>query len=369
MTLTVIGFNIHAQALSGSQRDATVDYLRALRPLTCVVMDDLAFALILKRALPDMHVIYRMSNDDNLHMRMSAVDFVQRHAHLRDTGLIAYANNEPGFISSTAWHVEVMHRALETGLKVCVGNYSVGTPEPDDLPRARQMLELLAARPDFLMLGLHEYMETNWQTGRGYLLGRFVNWINAAETLGLRPPRICITEFGFDTIHGRGGPPFALHVGDLENYVYEQFRDAVKHIYAPEREDAPPLCAFCWGAVTEQWQPYDYNRMAHFKKRLVSEPIRLIPAPSAPAPPVQPPSVDSYRAFRLHTGLPGGRWNVRTEPKITARILFTLNAGDYIDVNMAQRAQAGGYVWFRARGRGQAGWIGFPAVLEPQDLS
>lgn len=113
--------------------------------------------------------------------------------------------NEPGREPEQAdWvgrlMVHMAGHALREGYRVMGPGWAPGNPEPEAWQSAgwRAYLELSAANPDRAAVSLHEYaLDNDIHHGEPWLIGRFRQLYFACGRMGVRVPRIFITECGW----------------------------------------------------------------------------------------------------------------------------------------------------------------------------
>ena len=155
-------FNIHAQGLQNYSR--LLQFYATAKPTWAGVMDGVQLAKDIGAASPTTEVWHRAyppGGDEEIWRVVSPAQWVDKtRRELEASDLWAYCLNEPGFDDPMLqWLCEVIDLAGPAGLKLVVGNFSVGTPEPDDWkkPAAKWLLERLHKHRDRVILGLHEY--------------------------------------------------------------------------------------------------------------------------------------------------------------------------------------------------------------------
>ncbi|MBI5667389.1 MAG: hypothetical protein HZC41_05215 [Chloroflexi bacterium] len=349
-----LSLNIHGHNVPDKGR--LLGFLQATQPHAVLVMDNFALAQEIKLLLPETMLIYRAWPDDGIYRQLSPEDWVNRKvAELGGADIWAYTTNEPGFSDAALnWLVLIMELAQPRGLKLVVGNWAVGTPGTDsDWPRARRLLELLDQNRATMVLGLHEYAcgiitsgfiggnpqfiapETWPQDVHNLSLfhcGRFNFLVRYCRSIGLNPPRIVITEHGFDDVSdikpwaeslARPGnylnirgwkslqaqwPQWFSSLGwSPERALFEQLAYADRVIYQNSPVEAQLI--FSWGHSSPDWEQFDISQALELQQHLIQyaqQPERR-PAPvgkrapvgerspddrSAPAPPVPPPADD-----------------------------------------------------------------------------
>ena len=91
--------------------------------------------------------------------------------------------------------------ALADNRRWCGPGYSSGTPDEGswETPGMKKFLRICAAHPDDIAVALHEYSFTTESItdGDGWKVGRFRLLIDACERMGIAPPTIFMTEWGW----------------------------------------------------------------------------------------------------------------------------------------------------------------------------
>jgi hypothetical protein len=255
---------------------------------------------------------------------------------------------EPGWGPEVIdWHIKLMELAAPRGIKLVIGNWSVGTPQPEQWSMARPMLELLDQHRDLFVLGLHEYAAgvitsglvggapddprhpnfvpvENWPHDVSPLTmfhcGRFQFLVKYCQSIGLRPPRIMLTEHGFDDVSDikpwlnglrvrgpymnvRGWKSLQDQWSDwyggrgwsAQRAMFEQLAWADRTIYRSTPVEAQ--CIFCWGHTSSEWEQFDVADAKEFHSLLetyAEQPAEspqptgfaAVGQPSVPLPPV-----------------------------------------------------------------------------------
>lgn len=349
MTKSRISVNIHAQVVKDHKR--LMDFLTAIDPTTVLVLDGKGLGREIKQQLPDCKVIIRefgTKGDDTLHLQLSPEAFLQQRAQLAEgQQYYLYTTNEPGYDKGIIdWHVRLMELAAKERVPLVVGNFAVGIPRPEDWPLARRMLELLDEHRDLFILGLHEYgcgvltsglvggdptgmalvdgkltgphhvnyiWPENWPKSiegiTQFHAGRFNFLVQYCKSIGLRPPRVILTEHGMDDLqdikfwssklkvnpkylnirgwksltdqwndwyHARGWSP--------ERAYFEQLKWADRTLYRNTIVEGQ--CVFSWGHSSEMWEQFDIAEALELQT-LLMEYARDVATP--PPPPVDPP--------------------------------------------------------------------------------
>lgn len=272
-----VGFNIHAQSLSGSEKERLLDYLTRLEPSCVVVMDDFALARSVKFRLPECEVVLR-DNDvggrDGAQRRFAPQQVVAGYARAFERGLAAYVNNEDNWSAAHMdWLVETAGLAHLAGGKCVLGNFAVGQPEPEIIAEGRLDNLIRACIEGGHYLGLHEgtYNHLNWREGFPWFTGRFMEIVRRQRDIAggdpaTPPPWIMFTEWGWDgTSPGERG--IMAHLVkwqaegrvDPEAHAFTQLYEVWDEVYGPAGV-VKGMCLYCYGAVSEKWRDYDFRK-------------------------------------------------------------------------------------------------------------
>jgi hypothetical protein len=219
--LTKTGFNIIDVA-------DKADILRTLEqvrpPAVLFYASEASFAAQVKTKFPEMEVIIRFWPDEDNHKRYTPQQFLSMHTAETRHGLILYTNNESGIGDDVLdWNYETCALAVERTAKVVALNPAAGTYDKKDLYRLRKLFELAGLRPDVITIGLHEYAggvitsgmyrpedmdkhtsAISWPTRKElddlfpWHVGRNRMITDYCRSLGIKLPRLAITETGFD---------------------------------------------------------------------------------------------------------------------------------------------------------------------------
>lgn len=399
-----IGYNIQAQALSGSEKDALVGHLRRVRPTLLVVIDEPQYAGRLAQELPDTVIFHRRFNvagdgvgDDNIQDRMTPAQFWMSATtglpRLGNLGI--YVNNEPRFDDGVVdWLEAVGNLAAAAGRACVLGNWSMGSPaDVDALPRAEKLMRLSQNNAG-VWIGLHEYAVLHWihtdsgnqpppgATPTEWYMGRWKFWRRAMAGIDAK---FAITEWGFDDpLHG------GVFAGqfkaadrwtqwgrfDMESFAYEQLVEAYRAHYSDPA--VLGMALFTYGYVQDIWRDFDYRRMPVFLRKLegllddVPAPMPSPPAPlppgegseePEPTPPAPVPGPGDGTRRRIEYA---GRLNFRSDAGLGKPVLDVLDNGDVVTLT-GQIAQADGYTWVSVTHEGQAGWIALVKGLRLPD--
>jgi hypothetical protein len=345
-----ISYNIHAQALRN--HDRLIAHLKTIQPTAVLVMDGLGLAKEIKAAVPNTTVIHREYPDDDIHTRVSPEDWLKNRQDDAQGGIYQYTTNEAGFGQNLIdWHVRLMELAAPRRVPLVIGNMSVGTPQAADWKSARKMIELLDKHRDLFVLGLHEYAcgvvtsgyiggypdnagvepkpenkgkgrnlipSANWpareeaQKLTMFHMGRFKFLLQACQDMGIKPPRIILTEHGFDDVsdikpwaatlvqtppyqHPRGWKSLLNQWSNWysgqgwspQRAMFEQLAYADHTIYQGTPVEAQLI--FCWGHTSDRWDQFDVAEAATFHTLLEEYAAKPTPLPAPPPAPVPVP--------------------------------------------------------------------------------
>ena len=142
--------------------------------------------------------------------------------------------------------LEAINLANERGISLCIANFGVGHPallgngEYD--ARFDDVLTLLSKHRDKHSLGIHVYQPADTFT-------RLDGLVKRCKSLGITPPRVHITESGFDV--GSAGDTYNGYRS--RGYSGSQFAafqiDKLKNVYSSYITDdvLQSVATFCWG--------------------------------------------------------------------------------------------------------------------------
>ncbi len=347
MARSRISYNIHAQAVH--DRDRLMRHLQAIQPTAVLVMDGLGLAQEIKAAVPGAMVIHRnwgaTEGDDNAFAKVTPERWLELRAKEAEGGIFLYTTNEPGWGADVIdWHVRLMELAAPRRVPLVIGNWAVGTPQPEQWTMARRMLELLDEHRDLFILGLHEYacavatsglhggfpinagvapdspggvnliQPESWPGDVSRITmwhcGRFQFLVRQCDTLGIKPPRIIMTEHGMDDVSDikpwtetlRKTDPYLNIRGwkSVQNQwtdwysgkgwspqraYFEQLAWADRVIYWNSVVEAQLI--YCWGHKDPQWEQFDICEASEFHS-LLENYAQQKPAPVKPTPTESP---------------------------------------------------------------------------------
>lgn len=364
------GYNIHAQGVAKSTY--LIEHVIKTKPAWLLVMDGLALAQQLKAASPDTNVIHRnfgvVNGDADVFARVSPQAWLDLHKPEIDAGVWLMTTCEPGWGQDIInWHIALMKLCIPRKIKLVVGNFSVGTPDPNAIALAKPLFQLMADNSDLFVLGLHEYANAvitsgfvggapNGKTQGGlsvhvdYTLpgswpyggetriltkwhcGRFQFIVDYCKSVGIKPPRIVLSENGFDDVSDikwwtdtlPKTAPYANIRGykTLQNYwkqifpqwshdqaYFKQLEYAANNIY--DNTVVEGAMVYCYGHKDAQWEQFDIEGRAELLGYM--EAYAVAQNNTTPNYTPQPFTVGSKYTLQ---SVGGERTNVRSAPII-----------------------------------------------------
>lgn len=227
----IFGYN----CLRIPDKGAFTAHLKALKPPAILLYNtELDFARQLKAQFPAMEVIMRNWPDKDVHKTLTPQQWLDKRGGEAAGGLTLYTTNESGIDDKLInWHISLMRLCIPLKIKLCIVNQYTGGWDINDMPRLRPLLELAGQHPDLFTLGLHTYCggiitsgvrggnpddagvipgtpggldltkRDNWKqvsaTDTFFHIGRHKMILEYCQKQGITPPKIGITEIGFDS--------------------------------------------------------------------------------------------------------------------------------------------------------------------------
>lgn len=304
-----------------------VNSARRCQPRVGVFIEDVNLALDVKDVSPNTVVIARLfvsgdvMLDDNQHKYLSAQKWLELYIPRWRPGLVLYCNNEPSGYEDLSqldsWTEEVLLACGKQEISVCALNFGAGHPQEGRWPELKKTLLALERYHDLHFLGLHEYGVDNMiAPGR---VGRFRELLEDCEMLGIKAPRIAITEWGLD--HDSNDP---LDDGDgwrTRNITEEQYAnmliDSWNSVYAPYPE-VVGATVFAW-TQNDRWKNWRIDNAPEFMKRIEE---------------FQPMARNwTTMIAKKRTPTSGGFVNVRAQPSGTGSLLGEIKEGDIVQID------------------------------------
>jgi len=157
---------------------AIMAFVEASQPAVVVALGDLGWLADVKKVSPGTITVGRLAEEDQTlagDPAQRARAFVDAHAgqYLANPGVDYWLGwNEPGIdsVEQMAWYADFERERVvalaEIGLKAAIGNFSTGTPEPDEF--VAFLPAIAAAKEHGGILALHEYSAPSMMDGLGH---------------------------------------------------------------------------------------------------------------------------------------------------------------------------------------------------------
>lgn len=336
-----IGFSVLGWQLSGAEIAVVADALDAAFVL---VIDNPQAALDLLQRRPQGRVVFRSywpvtGGDDNLHLKVTPEEYVvHMGGWLLPENVIWYAVNEPtaGYTELATWTGRVIDLLQGSQRKCVFGNFATGTPEVvgrnDWTDRLAPFLRVIAESDHYI--GLHEYINLSLFDSIPYYITRFRFLLDACRELGVKPPRLLITETGYDV----AGSWQKLQL------LPEQFASSMNilsELYAPYG-----ICPLMF--VAGDW--YSANG-GQFDIRPALNALKGRRWPS-----YRGESNMSWKSAKLIVH--ASSLNIRDLPRLTGRVIGSLKSGTYEVMILEGALQTGdSYEWAQIAVEGKQGYV------------
>lgn len=356
--LNVLGSYIH------NQNDLE-DWVRRSQPSACVVMDAPSIAQNIRQISPKTIVIHRAynPNDSSWEFLITPQQWLDIHFPYTANGVYLQVFNEPNrkpeeWAKFNNWLIELIDLATARGVRLCIGNFAVGTPDIKDIEAGYFDSLIRKLSGSIHILGLHEYFYDNPVTEYPYLCGRFEFWIDRALTIGVARPRIVITEHGHD-LGNKGWKTFFN--GDQEKY-WNCIKAARNKTY---KKYAIPTTIFCYGyGAGNQWETWDIEGADYLKSSMIAYQEDQLPMPTYPDPSTLGAPI---MGVVVKTSDPSGV-NVRQEPSTDSAIIGKVVVSDKVTYRPKTWTQPDSiYTWTYLDSR--HGWTFQGAVIAPVDIA
>lgn len=331
-----ISYNIHSQGVK--DKAFLLSHLKKLQPAWVLSFVDLDFAKTLVNTLPNANVIHRDFPDEDLNQLGTPQAWLDKKR--KDAGgvnLWFYTSNECGWTKELIqWHIDLIKLNAQSAnpLRLVIMNQAVGTPSPDVLSMADELFRLCDQYRAWIAWGCHEYFAAVVTSGlqdtamghypiqpsdwyrvldpakHNWHMGRFLWIVDHCKQIGVKPPRIVITECGADDLSDVESwtntliqtPPFtkikfwrscvnqwrAWYPNKAPEVVYANMLIwADQTIYRDSAVEGELI--YNYGHTDPQWSASDIEGYSAFTDML--EVAALPVQPPAPVPPpVVPPS-------------------------------------------------------------------------------
>lgn len=414
MPVGKISFNVHAQGV----RNATPlkDLLREIDPAAVLVMDGFGLLLELKSILPNTICIDREYPDVSVFSKSPAQWLKEKADKVGSTGVWVYTTNEPGLTKEViAWHVELIKLNAKRQYPIRIVGVNLGVGQPENWNDAKEFLQLADKYRDWFILGLHEYaavvptsgfiggnpvergfaLADGWPRGDNldkikppnggmYHCGRVFSLNAYCKTEGITPPRVILTEHGFDHLNDLESWYNTLQLtqkyGNIRGWktlvdqwrifypqwsegraLFESLKYLDSELYKNTNVEAQLI--FCWGFIDREWESFDVSTNDVFHTFL-KEYVRgiLMATPANPTVPRPNPAGLSYKgkittASRVRVGN-GTSYGVLYTSVIGDEFLFYPDTATWDGLNKYQ------WVWVEPTdSKRSAGWVAMTTPL------
>jgi hypothetical protein len=376
--------NIHGANVIN--HDRLIDRLKRLQPEAVLVLDNLDLARMIKQILPDSTVIFReFEKGKKIHEVFNPEEMLDNHLSQGEGGIVIHIGNEMPFTAAVLdWLLKVCKRAVEKNVTVCIGNWAVGNPQPGDWPMAHELLTFAGNNPKHVIVGIHEYaggcitsglyggypdnagvqpgksggknliQPENWPTDISgitcYHMARYKFMLDYCKKVGIKPPRIIVTEAGFDDTSDikpwletlKKTPPHQNVRGwrslvkqweawygnrgwSAERAYAEQMIHSDKYFYNDPAIEG--RCDFCYAQSSDEWGPFNTEDAIEFWDLVIqyAQTPDTLPEP-IPTPHPVPPFPGDSRYERAIFKSTGANTILREYPSVTARDLARIVA-------------------------------------------
>lgn len=217
--MSIFGFNI----LSIQDRAHLYKHARAMNPAAMLFYSQHGgSAAEFAATFPNCATILRHWPDDKIHKQETPAAWLNRVSNGVPESIYLYTTNEVGWSSELIkWHTDLVKLAITRKRRLCILNMGAGQPQPDDWKAAKELITLCSQHRDLIIIGLHQYaggVITSGLIGGDPTHIQLETWPSVAETRGMTrwhvgrqkflydqckewgiaPPRVMITEGGFD---------------------------------------------------------------------------------------------------------------------------------------------------------------------------
>jgi hypothetical protein len=243
---------------------------------------------------------------DGFNYIASPTDFLNEYGEFGRGGFSLYTLNEPNGYAGIdhisrliSWVKAVITQANHRDISLTVCNWGVGHPnvagEQWD-SRFDEVLKLLSGN-HLHRLGLHEYNPK----GQGGRIGRLNAVVKRCDALGIVPPDMVITEYGFDSDGGaqNGYKSRSITASEYASTMLRDFETVYKTL--AEKELLTGVNIFCYGN-SGGWENFDIEDDGELKGALLAlrsqERITVGKRKTATLPtPIPVPVPDPYAAI------------------------------------------------------------------------
>lgn len=391
MTRSIIGTNAALRYLKSYT--AHVDYWHDVNPAYQLAYVDKPehtnYIQEYAAAFPDSMIVARIRHkldggfhlaptgkDDNRYYVAAPVDYHRDFGFLgRIDNVVLSVMNEPnGFGSDdeinrlTRWMVDYIGIAVREKTKSVLFNWGDRQPRINESMMDNRfdiVLQLMSAHPELFFFGMHFY-------GPDDITQHIESYVTRCERIGIIPPRVIGSEFGYDKTDGAASGYKSRGVGGGEYAAWQISQ--VKHDLAPyiKRGVLVGLNVFQEGN-SGGWESFDYENDKPYKDEIkrAAQAGELMPMVTPPTPtPIPPPKP----AVVIPAGLGVAKsiviagkasWNLRTDADIHAPEVGLVKVGEAITLYHSTVQPNGGSSWYyieRASapaGESANGWLAY----------
>ena len=358
---------VNVQASYAADFGKLLSFLKSLDPVAVVVCIDNMSAINrvkeIQQALPAAKIIgrYVFEQDGGMHLQpqaagdmrkyiVSPLDAINAWQELGREGRMLYLLNEPQANGASQenikrlsdWMLEAIKIASERGISLVLGNFGVGHPallgngEYD--ARFDDVLTALSKNRDTVALGMHVYQPADTFT-------RLDGMVKRCKMLGIKPPRVHITEAGFDA----GSADDMLNGYKSRGFSGAQFAgfliDKLKNVYSPYIADdvLQSIAVFCWGNEAS-WKNFNVENDIDWQSTVLDAATKgTLSMATKPLPPmytVDPVTVGMK--YKVNTPLDYIR--LHTAPLVEATEVTKIYSGAIVTV-VGETLAAQGQYW------------------------
>ncbi len=226
MTSSRISYNINT--IFVPDRATLTNHLLKIQPHWLMLSGTDNWNTRIRIKLPRTNVIFRESDNADMHKRMLPQQFLDDRRAKAPYDSHLYLTDRPNISDAEfiMWTERVMDLAVEQNIKLCVGNFGAGQPQPSGWGNIRGILDRLNQHRDLFVMGLQEYATgiitsgvggglptmirpLSWPTNVANVplwhMGRYRNLMNYCQQEDIPVPRLVITHTGFDDMGDLSG--------------------------------------------------------------------------------------------------------------------------------------------------------------------
>lgn len=340
---------------------ALSNWLDKLHSSAHLVLNNVAFAGHLAQQLDATIISRKMHPQENSFWKWAtakqAVDYVGN-----DYDILNQVLNEPGDYDSDMvdWMCDVVIEGSRQVQRIGIPAYATGNPHQEAILSGKydRLLRLLSGTNHGLIL--HEYFTTNYdgifEPAIPWWVGRYNFYLDRCKAIGIKPPKMYITESGRDVGGGKGK--------DGDGWRNAKFPDGRNWsdadylgFYKTQLNKYPsyiPLILFCYGrgwstlAFSEgEWHSFDGQQSSIFLNGLVqyNRTVQITEAlPMVPLP--LPANTPTYAGKVISVPSKYPVRNLRDRPEIPSTVLDTVELGERLEYAEARNYPSSLSPWY-----------------------